>query len=182
MDNRAIGGLVVLGVVLYLWSETTADASTDTTGGSDAGGTVTPLAPNPLVLTTPSFQTPPQGQQFDPLFMAASSQYGLPAGLLSAQAQAESNYNPNAQSPAGAQGIMQFMPATAAQFGINPWDPAQAIPAAALYMSQLYSRFGTWADALAAYNWGQGNVASGKTWPNATQIYVAGILSNTGLS
>lgn len=62
-------------------------------------------------------------------------------------------------SPAGALGIAQFMPATAAELGIDPLDPAQAIPAAGRYLKTLYLRFGTWTEALAAYNWGQGNVA-----------------------
>lgn len=94
---------------------------------------------------------------------AAELRYGLPGGLLARVLYQESRYRDDiisgaTPSPTGALGIAQFMPDTAAELGIDPTDPAQAIPAAARYLAQLYGMFGDWTAALAAYNWGLGNV------------------------
>jgi soluble lytic murein transglycosylase-like protein len=62
------------------------------------------------------------------------------------------------KSPAGAIGIAQFMPATAAELGVDPLDVEQAINFAGKYLSKLFNIFGNWDKALAAYNWGMGNV------------------------
>lgn len=91
-------------------------------------------------------------------FAAAESKYGLPPDLLNRVAYQESRYNPDAKSPVGAIGIMQFMPATAAEFGINPLNPLQSIDAAGRYLAQLYKMFNSWPIAIAAYNWGPGNM------------------------
>jgi soluble lytic murein transglycosylase-like protein len=91
-------------------------------------------------------------------FASAESKYGLPPDLLNRVAYQESRYNPEAKSPVGAVGIMQFMPATAAEFGINPADPFQSIDAAGRYLAQLYKMFKSWPLAIAAYNWGPGNM------------------------
>lgn len=100
----------------------------------------------------------PRGNKYDPLFSAAESRYGLPAGLLRRMAYQESRFNPAARSPVGAVGLLQFMPATAKQFGINPLDAGQSIDAAGKYMAQLRKQAGSWTAAVAAYNWGIGNV------------------------
>jgi soluble lytic murein transglycosylase-like protein len=92
---------------------------------------------------------------------------------------AESNFNPNAGSPAGAQGIAQFMPGTAAAYGLeNPYDPEQAIDAQAHLMSDLLAQFGSVELALAAYNAGPGAVSGCNCIPPypETQAYVARIL------
>lgn len=114
---------------------------------------------------------------------AASAQYGLPDGLLGSLLYEESRYRPDIisgqiTSGAGAVGIAQFMPATAADLGIDPTDPYQSIDAAAKYLRRLFDHFGTWADTLAAYNWGSGNVARRGTAaaPAETQNYVTSIL------
>lgn len=91
-------------------------------------------------------------------FKDTELKYGLPNGLLSRVAYQESRYNKSALSPAGAMGLMQFMPATAAEFGIDPADPFQSIDAAGRYLKQLYGMFGDWRIAIAAYNFGPGNV------------------------
>lgn len=86
-------------------------------------------------------------------------QYGLPSGLLSAVQNQESGGDPNAVSKAGAQGLFQFMPDTAKQYGIDPFDPDQAADGAARMYADLSKKYkGHLPSMLAAYNWGQGNV------------------------
>jgi soluble lytic murein transglycosylase-like protein len=79
---------------------------------------------------------------------------GIDTDLFERQIQQESGFNPRALSPAGAEGIAQFLPATAAGLGIDPWDPAQALRGAAQLMSRYQSRYGDYSHALAAYNCG----------------------------
>jgi soluble lytic murein transglycosylase-like protein len=119
------------------------------------------------------------------LFSAAESQYGIPSGLLARQGYEESSFLPSVISgganSAGAVGIMQFEPATAAQYGItNLNDPTQEIPGAAHYMSDLYTQFGAWSLALAAYDAGPGNVTKYGGIPpfTETENYVSQILSD----
>jgi soluble lytic murein transglycosylase-like protein len=106
--------------------------------------------------------------------------WSVSAPLLAAQLMAESGFDPDAVSTAGAQGIAQFMPATAAAYGLrDPFDPEAAIEAQAHLMSDLLRRFGSIELALAAYNAGAGAVqACGCVPPYAeTQAYVARILA-----
>ena len=117
---------------------------------------------------------------YAPQFAAAEAQYRLPAGMLAAVAQQESGGNPRAVSPAGAQGLMQLMPATAAGAGVNAFDPAQAIGAAAKILSGNLHRFhGSVPLALAAYNAGAGAVEQYGGVPpyTETQNYVRRIVA-----
>ena len=104
--------------------------------------------------------------------------------LLAAQLYAESGFNPFAQSPAGAQGIAQFMPGTAQSYGLaNPFDPERAIDAQAHLMSDLLKQFdGKVALALAAYNAGAGAVEQYGGIPPypETRAYVTRILGLLG--
>jgi len=94
----------------------------------------------------------------------------------------ESGFNPNADSPAGAVGIAQFLPGTAAGLGINPWDPIQALREAAQLMANYAHQYGgDYAKALAAYNGGTGTVQNavnncGANWlnclPGETRHYI----------
>ncbi|MGH9501683.1 MAG: lytic transglycosylase domain-containing protein [Terriglobales bacterium] len=79
-------------------------------------------------------------------------------------------------SPQGALGIFQLMPATAAALGVDPTDVNQNIQGGITYLKQLYAKYGDWTTALAAYNFGPGNVDSGKSWPAETLNYVKSIL------
>ena len=97
-------------------------------------------------------------QQYRGLISDASKKTGVPAGLLSALLQQESGFDPNISSPAGASGIAQFMPGTAASRGVDALDPKSAIPGAAELLAESKAQFGSWEKALAAYNAGPGAV------------------------
>jgi hypothetical protein len=118
------------------------------------------------------------GVPYANLFTSAAARYGVDASLLAAVASQESGFNSQAVSPAGAQGLMQFMPATAKGLGVNAFDPASAIDGAARYLSSLTQQFGSTPLALAAYNAGPEPVAACGCVPPfpETQGYVARII------
>ena len=111
---------------------------------------------------------------------ASAKAEGLPADFFTKLIWRESSFRPNAVSPAGAQGVAQFMPGTASERGlIDPFDPASAIPASARFLGELKRRFGNLGLAAAAYNAGATAVAN---WlankgslPFETQDYVLAI-------
>jgi soluble lytic murein transglycosylase-like protein len=110
---------------------------------------------------------------------AAAAKYHVDPALLRGLIRQESNFNANAQSPAGARGLTQLMPGTAAALGVDPSVPAQAIEGGAKYLRQQLDRFGNDpAKALAAYNAGPGAVQRyGGVPPYAeTQNYVRKVL------
>jgi hypothetical protein len=116
-------------------------------------------------------------------FAQAGATYGVPAQLLSAVAATESSDQPNATSSAGAQGLMQLMPSTAASLGVDPFDPSQAINGAAQLLSSYHTSYGSWSLAQAAYNAGPGAVEEyGGIPPYAqTQAYVQNVLTGAGM-
>ena len=112
--------------------------------------------------------------------MRAAARWNVSGALLAAQLMAESGFDAGAVSPAGAQGIAQFMPATASAYGLrNPFDAEAAIDAQAHLMSDLLRQFRSVPKALAAYNAGPGAVqACDCAGPYAeTRAYVARILA-----
>jgi soluble lytic murein transglycosylase-like protein len=113
----------------------------------------------------------------------AAQRWNVSGALLAAQLYAESNFNPFAESGAGAQGIAQFMPGTARAYGLsNPFDAAQSIDAQAHLMRDLLRQFASVPLALAAYNAGPAPVAACGCIPAIpeTQAYVAKILGLLG--
>ena len=112
----------------------------------------------------------------------AGAANGVDPLLLQAVISQESGFNPNATSSAGAKGLMQLMPATAAGLGVtNPYDPTQSINAGARYLKTDLDRFGGDTSlALAAYNAGAGAVRSYGGIPPypETQNYVKNILAH----
>jgi soluble lytic murein transglycosylase-like protein len=151
-------------------SSATAAAGTPATAAASAAGGVT----GPSVL--------PAGTPYAAEITAAASKHGVDPALLAGLVKQESNFNPNAGSPAGAQGLTQLMPATAASLGVtNVHDPVQALDGGAKYLRQQLDRFdGDVARALAAYNAGPGAVERfGGVPPYAeTQEYVRRVQAN----
>lgn len=114
-----------------------------------AGGLAAPAAPAPA------------GTSLWDLATQAAVNAGVDPGTFRALVEVESSFDPKAQSSAGAQGLTQLMPNTAAALGVtDPFDPWQNLQAGAHYLAQLLNQFGgNYAQALAAYNAGPGNVA-----------------------
>lgn len=122
-----------------------------------------------------------KGNAYDPLFRAAGEKWGVPPALIKAVAQVESNLDPKAVSRAGAQGLMQLVPATAHSLGVkNPFDPQENIFGGARYLRSLLDRFdGDVLLALAAYNAGPGAVEKYGGVPpfQETQNYLRRVLA-----
>lgn len=111
----------------------------------------------------------------DPIIAKASRRYGVDVGLIKAVIKAESDFNPQAVSHAGARGLMQLMPATARSLGVNDsFDPEQNVMAGTRFLGNLLQRYnGDLDSALAAYNWGPGNVdRRPDRLPNETRNYL----------
>lgn len=113
----------------------------------------------------------------------AANQYGLDPNLLLKQFQQESGLNPNVVSKAGAMGVAQLMPGTAAQLGVDPRNTTENIDGGARYMREMLDRYGgDYHLALAAYNAGPGRVdaylAGRGQLPAETQAYVPAIMGS----
>ena len=146
--------------------------------GNSVGATRDDGAP-PGGETLPGFVPP----RFRDTLIQAASKWNVSAALLAGQLMAESNFDPFAESPVGAEGIAQFMPGTAASYGLaDPFDPVEAIDAQAHLMSDLIHQFGSPELALAAYNAGPAPVEACHCVPAIpeTSAYVARIMALLG--
>lgn len=133
---------------------------------------------------------PPGSAPYQARVTAAATTHGVPVMVLAWLLWKESRYNPaiingTKRSPVGAMGIAQFMPATAREeLGSEAaaLDPNVAIPGAARYLAKLYRGTGTWEKALAAYNWGIGNVQRKglQNAPAETRDYYTTIMARAG--
>jgi soluble lytic murein transglycosylase-like protein len=146
-----------------------------TAPASSFAGALTAAQATPATPSAGSSSSP-FGAEID----AAAAKHGIDPALLRALVRQESGFDPAARSPAGATGLTQLMPGTAASLGVtDATDPAQALDGGARYLRQQLDRFG--GDerlALAAYNAGPGAVARhGGVPPYAeTQQYVERVL------
>jgi len=126
-------------------------------------------------------QSPDKTHPFSDIIQKASRTYRLDAKLIEAVVQVESDFNVKAVSGSGAKGLMQLMPDTAKELGVDdPFDPVQNIMGGSLYLKQLLHRYGGRLElALAAYNWGMGNLEHhSDELPEETRNYIAKV---TGL-
>lgn len=162
MDRTAF--ILALGALVALWYRTNKDS--------------------PFVDWTP----PALAEPYLPAINQAEHDYKLPPTLLARVLDIESAYRPDiisgqVRSNAGALGIAQIVPRW--HPGVDPLDPAQAIPYAARYLADLKAQFGSWRKAVAAYNWGAGNLTryiSGETTlPLETSNYLKKIFGSDSL-
>jgi soluble lytic murein transglycosylase len=120
------------------------------------------------------------GRRFDTLIQEAAEGAGVPAGIVKAVIHAESAFDSNAVSRAGAMGLMQLMPATARELGVlDPFRADQNVHGGARYLRHLHDRYGSWTYTLAAYNAGPTAVDRYQGIPPyaETQAYVRRVLT-----
>ena len=136
----------------------------------------------PLDMTALLAQVDEENEQYVVLASELAAEAGIPQEGFMQQIWVESRFNPTAGSPAGAIGIAQFLPATAAEYGIDPLNPEQSLRAAIEYMQHwhnVYQQNGfdyPWSLALAAYNAGPGRtmrwLSDEATLPRETNDYI----------
>lgn len=153
-------------------------------GGGAGGVTLTPEAKARLALAQRSgggvvTQAPAAATTTNPGdFASIEAKYGLPAGMLDHVYSIESNRGKSLRSPKGALGPFQFMPKTGKDYGLNSeedmMDLGKSSDAAGRYLSKLLKQYGSTDGALAAYNWGPGNLDKGGMdhLPAETQAYL----------
>jgi len=123
----------------------------------------------------------PIDRDFESIIQEAGQRYRVDPALIRAVIQAESGGNPMAVSRAGARGLMQLMPETAVELGVtNPFDPTQNIMGGTSYLRRLLDRYrGDVRLALAAYNWGMGNLEKRpEAMPRETKNFIATVEKN----
>lgn len=130
--------------------------------------------------TTPPLESTHQGYEtWASEIDHAAHSAGIDPMLLAAVVRAESGFDPNALSSAGAIGLTQLMPATAGDLGVDPHDPIENLRGGATYLREMLDRFGDIPTALAAYNAGPGRVSQAGGIPDIpeTTQYVDRVLT-----
>lgn len=144
-------------------------------------GTTPTLAPK-VPLPQPLQSSAAPAADLDPLIERYAKEFNVPAPLVRAVIRQESNFDPRAVSKMGAKGLMQLMDATASELGVDdPFDAEQNIKGGTHYLSTLLKRYGGDRDrALAAYNFGMGNVEAGLPLPKETKQYIQNVTRFAG--
>jgi len=134
----------------------------------------------------PPFEVAAARKKYGPILDAAGDKYGVPRAMMRAVAWVESRWSPTAGSSVGAVGLMQLMPSVAESLGVKDrTNPQQNAEGGAKFLKSLRDKAGSWPVALAAYNWGPGNVFGSSTrsphmfeaqWPTNTQQYVREVM------
>lgn len=141
-----------------------------TSGGGATSAYATAATTGPTVVQGVAVDGPVStSTPYADLFEQAGARYGIPPKVLAAIGWVESRFRTDAVSSAGAVGMMQFLPGTAASMGVDPYDPASAIDGTARYLRSALDRFGDLGQAIAAYNVGPGAIARSGGVQSGTQ-------------
>ncbi len=166
-----------------IWHSKSANGSISFTDSPPSGGDYIRFdvdGPPPIVRNV-NPRNFPNLDKFDGLIVQSSMQYGVPSSLIKAVVLAESGMNPDAVSHAGAQGLMQLMPPTAADLGVeDSFDPAENIDGGSRYLAKMLDLFsGDRRLALAGYNAGPNRVRRIMAVPDIeeTQTYVKRVIA-----
>ena len=168
VTRKATAGVGVAGAVVALGTGlSTLDIRADAQTPSRSPAAAAPVQATPRC---------PVPAEFRRAFATASRRTGVPLPLLVAMAQEESRMDPAARSGAGAQGLLQLMPATARELGVDPTVPRSNVLAGARYLRRMLDRFDRLDLALSAYNAGPTAVeAAGGASRSETLAYVANV-------
>jgi len=190
MNTEAFAGNAMgrpLSTEFVKWLAANAGPDTDSAPATTldwlAGTASVPARPTPASMPQAATEAQPVTQAkpatISHLIQQAASRYHLDPSLISSVIAQESSFDPQAVSPDGAQGLMQLMPNTAQELHVtNAFDPAQNIDGGSRYLAGLIQRYhGDVKLALAAYNWGMGNLErQPDKLPAETRHYVASIM------
>jgi peptidoglycan DL-endopeptidase CwlO len=164
--RRRVAALFAVAMIAGLGAGAVANAKNEKTAGASA----TPPSPAAVAGLCP------MPTRFRPAFERAARDTHLPLALLVAVARVESNLNHRALSSAGAKGLLQVMPPTAAELKLDPDHPDSNVLAGARYLKQMLARFDSTDLALAAYNAGPGAVERAGGAPGVETItYIANV-------
>jgi soluble lytic murein transglycosylase-like protein len=125
--------------------------------------------------TVPNYDISDRDTNLDAIIAHAAKTHGVDEALVKSVIKVESNFHSNSTSPKGAMGLMQLMPETARELGVqNPYDPVENVGAGTRYLKMLLKRYdGNVPLSLAAYNWGLGNIERRPDqMPTETRQYV----------
>jgi soluble lytic murein transglycosylase-like protein len=184
MVTRAALSLLALGLIVAgepARAQATVDwgpAGGDLFAFNDPTSSTGPAAVAPPAPSQPG-RLPPLSQPYAEAIANAAARHGLDPKLLHAVVLVESAYRPSVCSPAGACGLTQLMPGTAAELGVTDrFDPAENLRGGADYLARQMLRFGDLRLALAAYNSGPSRVARLGRIPGIpeTQAYVTRVI------
>jgi soluble lytic murein transglycosylase-like protein len=116
-------------------------------------------------------------EKIDPIVTATAERYGINPDFVHAIIKCESNYDAQALSRAGAMGLMQLMPETAADLGVkNPWSPAENIDGGVRYILAMLKEFGDPWKALVSYNCGPEILRQGLPIPAESRSFAGKVL------
>lgn len=191
--RAGIGLLVSIGAVVLAWAPSPASAGDAVYRYVDARGVMhftnapvdprfqreDPIRVDGLAIAPPRRVRVPTERDYDHLILEVAALHGVEPGLVKAVIAAESNFKPQAVSRVGAQGLMQLMPATAAELGVDrPFGVVENIDGGVRYLRAMLDRFGDVARALAAYNAGPGAVDRHRGIPPypETRAYIKRVL------
>jgi hypothetical protein len=174
MLNRMIAGLFCLAIVTTSASGASSPAESSAQPAESA---------KPLVLPKPPDRPVPSRKRLQAMVDQGADRFGVERALAHSLVSAESNYNPHAVSRAGAVGLMQVMPATAADYGVTQvdhlFDPATNVRVGMRHLARLIRRYGI-GKAVMAYNAGEGALdrSNGFVTYSETQRYTHRVLTS----